>query len=199
MSKWTEHVERWKNCQLCKLCEGRARIVLARGTVPCDVLFVGEAPGESENALGRPFVGPAGKLLDWIVRQSLDPLQNGQGNKLRVAFTNLVACIPRDDEGYKAGEPLPEEVMACKPRLEEFILLASPKMVVCVGSLARDWLSQPTSSIPLKRKHRVILQPGVKLTSITHPSAILRMNEAQRGLEIRRCVVQVKTAAEELS
>jgi DNA polymerase len=68
MSRWSEHVERWKDCMACGLCRQRYRICLGRGTVPCDVLFIGEAPGAVENAQGLPFVGPAGQLLDHSAR-----------------------------------------------------------------------------------------------------------------------------------
>jgi uracil-DNA glycosylase family 4 len=52
-------------------CAGANRVVLVRGSVPCDVLFIGEAPGQSEDVVGRPFVGPAGKLLDRIIEDAL--------------------------------------------------------------------------------------------------------------------------------
>ena len=64
---WQAFAERWKDCRSCRLCEQRDKIVLARGTIPCDILMVGEAPGLSENSRGLPFDGPAGHRLDQIV------------------------------------------------------------------------------------------------------------------------------------
>src|SRR5207244_4450732 len=133
MSAWTDHVARWKDCTACPLCQQRDRIVLARGQVPCDVVFVGEAPGASEDVLGQPFVGPAGRLLDQIIERALPA-------GARFALTNLVACFPR--EAKARGENMPEvkEILACRPRLLEFIDLCRPKLVVRVGREAGDWV-----------------------------------------------------------
>jgi DNA polymerase len=71
-------------------------LVTARGHVPCDILIIGEAPGASEDIIGRPFVGPAGILLDDILEKSLDP-------DIRVAMTNLV-CEATDHLGPEDPE-----------------------------------------------------------------------------------------------
>ena len=96
--KWKDHKEKWINCYGCDLCEQRDKVVLLRGKIPCDVLFIGEAPGVSEDTLGKPFVGPAGTLLDNIIEES-DP------GELKLAWTNVIACIPKDDDGHKVKEP----------------------------------------------------------------------------------------------
>lgn len=163
----------------------RERVVFPRGSVPADVVFVGEAPGESENILGQPFVGPAGQLLDGIAEEAL-------GGLVRVAFTNLVLCIPYSPDGVgKIDEPEPDHVTACKGRLEEFLRIAKPRLVVAVGACAKKWLAPGY-------KHSVKIPNGAKLIDIVHPAFILRMNVAQRGLARQRCVVQVRQAVEEL-
>ena len=182
-----DHVAQWIDCQRCQLCEDRDRVVLARGQIPCDALFVGEAPGESENVLGRPFCGPAGYLLDDIIERSLEGNRAVPRFPLRVSFTNLVACIPREDGG-KATEPDDESIEACRPRLEQFIALAQPRLIVSVGSLARDWLAQGYRySIRLP-------QPLPAQIEIIHPAAILRANSAQQSLMVRKCVVTLTNA-----
>lgn len=181
-----EHVEKWKNCTKCELHKGRQRVVFARGKIPCHVLFIGEAPGESEDVLGYPFQGPAGKLLDGIVARALGHLNVG------TAFTNLVCCIPRGEDGGKTGEPLPKEIRTCSDRLQEFLTIARPRLVVCVGSLSKSWVMEGL-------KNGIRLEEGVKTASVTHPAAILRMNVAQRGLETRRCEVVIRRAVEALS
>jgi uracil-DNA glycosylase len=91
------HVNRWGDCQQCELHRVRHKVVLARGRVPCDVLFIGEAPGASEDVLGLPFVGPAGHMLDYIIERSIgehNELRKEKGLPgLRVAMTNLVCCM----------------------------------------------------------------------------------------------------------
>lgn len=88
ISPFQRHKAKWIDCQRCSLCERRKHVVLVRGKIPAPVLFIGEAPGASEDVLGRPFVGPAGKLLDHIIEKGID----GQYD---YAITNLVGCIPK--------------------------------------------------------------------------------------------------------
>lgn len=183
MTEYQMFAERWRDCTACRLCEGRKRVVLARGSVPCDVLFVGEAPGESEDVLGRPFAGPAGHLLDAVLREAVP-------QHVRYCLTNLVCCIPRDESGGKAHEPDDPEVRACSVRLLEFVGLCRPRLIVCVGRLARDWLD------PLWKK-AIPVDGAVVRVDIVHPAAILRMTTAQRGLAVKRCVVTLANAVEE--
>lgn len=180
MTPYERHVRRWQECRKCSLCEKRQRVVLARGRVPCDVLFVGEAPGQSEDVIGLPFVGPAGKLLDEIIDQGLD----GQYD---YALTNLVCCIPLDENGSKVTEPPKEAILACSDRLQEFVTICRPKVIVCVGSLSAKWIEKNFG-------YRI----SNLFVSITHPAAILRMDVSQRGLAIQRAVVTLQDSVEEL-
>jgi uracil-DNA glycosylase len=172
-SPYKRHLLAWKNCQRCPLAQKRNRVVFARGRLPCDVLFVGEAPGDSEDVLGQPFVGPAGRLLDYIITVGLD----GQYD---CAMTNLVCCIPKDETNMK-GEPPKDCVKTCLPRLEEFIAIADPKVIVCVGLLSKKYT--PAGSIPS--------------ITVIHPAAILRMDISQQSLAIKRCVVALEDLAAE--
>lgn len=181
--KWREHVEEWKDCQVCQLGCQRDRIVLARGTLPADVLFIGEAPGDSEDALGRPFVGPAGVELDRWVSNAV------HSDELRIAFSNLVACFPRTAKRRGDNEPEPAEIKACAPRLNQLIEIARPRLIVCVGGLAEKWLPK----LPLSAAK------DVKRIAIVHPAAVIRANMAQRGLMARRAVLILSTAFEELA
>lgn len=201
LSPWKKHVLEWSDCMRCELCRTRQTVVLARGKVPCDVLFIGEAPGESENALGVPFVGPAGKLLDDVIERAFEGMTlDGPvhpeiavvGRQLRWAFTNVVCCIPRDDELGKLAEPPDEAVQACQPRLVEFVRLADPRLIVTLGKTAREALEPGLKRSP--KFHKKILQAHV-----VHPAAVLRMPEAQRGVEVRRAVAVISSAVEKLS
>jgi uracil-DNA glycosylase family 4 len=171
-SLYQVHSDNWINCQRCELHKTRKHVVLYRGRIPCEVLFIGEAPGESEDVLGLPFVGPAGHLLDHIIHESLP-------NGIIYALTNLLACIPRDPDDTKA-DPQDSWIKKCAPRLREFISLSQPQLIVKVGSLANDYVKTDIRSV-----------------SITHPAAILRANIAQRGLAIQRCVVTIVKAIEQ--
>lgn len=116
----------WSACRDCGLCATRGRIVVYRGTLGAEVLFVGEAPGREEDAAGQPFVGRSGRLLDqWIERLSLPSW----------CITNLVRCRPPDNR-----PPARAEQDACGPKLLAFLAASRPKAVVALGRHAHLWL-----------------------------------------------------------
>lgn len=179
MTKFELFVQRWENCTKCELHETRDKIVLSRGKIPADVVMVGEAPGESENLIGSPFIGPAGKLLDFIVAQAVP-------TELRIAFTNLVCCIPRnEEEGGKLKEPPDNAISKCEPRLMEFIELCKPKYLISVGKLATKYL----------RHERV--KDLVNYGAISHPAYILRLpDQFDRDYETKRAIVVIRDTLE---
>jgi uracil-DNA glycosylase len=191
MSEWLDHVTRWRDCTKCSLCEQRSNIVLARGVLPCDVLFVGEAPGASEDALGLPFVGPAGLLLDNPTDENHPGIVQAAKMRevgLRLAFTNLVCCFPREAKDRGENEPEHEEIMACRPRLEEFIKIANPRLVIRVGRLAWDYV-----------EHNAYGKIGnARVVDIVHPAAVFRMPLARKQMAIQRAIVQIRHAVEDL-
>lgn len=181
-----------------ELCSHALNIVLCRGTIPCDILLIGEGPGESEDTLARPFCGPAGQLLDQIIEQAIpkDESINEDDEpewypKYTHALTNLVCCIPRDQDGGKAGPPDTDSIIKCQPRLEEFIRLCNPRLIVRVGGLAEKWVGGGM-------KHTCKIPQGCEVLDIVHPAFILRANMAQRGLLAQRCIVQLRNAVEKL-
>lgn len=191
---WQQHWQQWQGCKLCDLCNQRDRIVLARGDIPSDILFVGEAPGDSEDVVGQPFKGPAGELLDQIIDRVPGP--DGWAVTLRWSFTNLVACYPREAKRAGFNEPEGEEIEACAPRLKQFVQLARPKLLVAVGSLADAWLPQCLDFMVYAggrvERHATIQQ----MVSIVHPAAILRMPQAQKGMAAHRASITLSNAIE---
>lgn len=173
------HVLKWKDCKKCPLYMCRKQVVFTRGTIPCKVLFIGEAPGQSEDVIGQPFIGPAGKLLDGIMAQAW-PVKFAD---LPFAMTNLVGCLPLDDSNEKLAQPDAGDIKACRPKLLEFYNLCKPELVIAVGTLAKDWMPDEIKC---------------KQIQITHPAALLRANIAQRDFLIRKCVVTLNNALEEL-
>jgi len=177
-TRYQKHCQRWRDCAKCSLYTQRKQVVLAGGIVPAPILFIGEAPGESENVIGRPFVGPAGKLLHQIIDEVVD----GQYN---YAFTNLIACIPKDEQGNKVTEPSEESIKACAIRLQEFVSLCQPKLIVRVGKLAEKWVKEV---IGHERSEEYYYR------DIIHPAAILRSDISQQGLAIQRATVALEDA-----
>lgn len=193
LSPYKRHKLKWKECEACLLCERRSSVVLARGKwnsakesydklkFPCDVLFIGEAPGPAEDDFGIPFAGPAGILLDEIVEEAL------YGYELSCIFSNLVACIPLDEEGTKWTEPPLEAIRACAGRLVELCSMSNPKLVVAVGALAKKHI--PKNHASLK---------DAEFLDIVHPAAILRANVAARSMMRQTAMVKLHEAVEEV-
>ncbi len=180
---YAEHHDRWKNCQRCPLGKQRQEIVLARGQLPCDVLYCAEAPGLSEDDCGSPLVGPSGDRIDEIDRRAFRKWPH-----LRRAFCNLVACYPREAKAAGIGVPDGEEIEACAERLREFVSLARPRLVVFVGSLATKWWPRSVPEYFWK----------CQTTHIYHPAAIMRMPELQRDQEYQRSQMTIERAVRQM-
>lgn len=113
-----------KSCKRCRLHETRTHTVFGEGPTHCDVMFVGEGPGAEEDAVGRPFVGPAGKLLDRMIA--------AMGMKRQECYiSNVVKCRPPMN-----ATPKPDEAGACFPYLKKQIELVRPRILVALGRSA---------------------------------------------------------------
>ena len=149
-------------CDNCPLSETRNSVVFGVGNKSADVMFVGEGPGEQEDLKGEPFVGPAGKLLDDMLR-IIDLSRN---NNCYIA--NIVKCRPPRNR-----DPLETEQDACIGYLRNQTALIRPKIIVCLGRIAAKKLIDPDYRIT--RQHGQWVQKnGIWMTAIYHPSALLR-------------------------
>lgn len=185
MNRWEIHVEKWTDCKRCDLHTGRQNVVLARGSIPADVVLCGEAPGETEDITASPFSGPAGHLMDQILDETLIPTQ------IRYVLINLVGCIPRNEDGSKTEEPPDQSIVICGQRVIEMIDICKPKLIVCVGKLAEHWLDT-------KYMKRIRVREDIPRVSIMHPAGILRAPYAVQPLSIKRCIITLQTAIRSL-
>src|SRR5574337_1311790 len=175
---------KWEDCTACYLSEGRSgKAVLCRGTYPCDILFIAEAPGNSEDVIGIPMVGPAGNLLNHIIDRAIP-------ETITYAVTNVICCIPRDEDGIKLSTPSAESIDACAPRLQEFVKLCEPQLIVCTGKVAKENLEKGF-------KHSIKFHREIPMVSIDHPAAILRANVSYQGLMIQKCVIAIRNGIED--
>jgi uracil-DNA glycosylase family 4 len=147
--------KRWSVCTSCVLHASRRQVVLGRGDLPCDLLFIGEAPGKSEDVLGKPFIGRSGKLLDTAIEAACLIVHR---HKPRMYITNIVACRPCDSPQGDNRPPTPDEIYACNARLRDELHAAEPKAVVLLGKVAQ--------------KAALRLLPTA--TCLVHPAYILR-------------------------
>lgn len=177
---WKAHVAKWSNCQACPLAEHRNRVVLARGEIPCDVLFIAEAPGKSENLLGKPLVGPAGKMLDQIVESVWESMDCSYTR----CYTNIVGCFPKEAKETEDHRPPKKAIKECSPRVKEMVAMCQPKLIVCVGSLSKEWLHLSVDMA--SEAHEIV--------HIAHPSAILQTPVPNRPLMIKKVVAVLQNA-----
>ena len=157
-----------RDCTRCGLCEGRHHAVPGVGDRGARWLFVGEGPGRNEDMQGEPFVGPAGKLLDNMMRA----LDLARGENTYIA--NIVKCRPVGADG-RDRPPAPDEVSACLPYLQRQIALIKPDVIVALGKTAAvSLLGLPadTSLGGLRGSPRDYA--GVPLVITYHPAYLLR-------------------------
>ena len=148
-------------CTGCGLCSGRTNVVFGVGNKTAKIMFIGEGPGEQEDLLGEPFVGPAGKLLD-------DMLSIIDLNRSNIYIANIVKCRPP-----KNRDPFDEEQEACIGYLRNQVALIQPKIIVCLGRIAAKKIIDPDFRIT--RDHGTwVKRNETWLTAIYHPSALLR-------------------------
>ena len=153
--------QRCLQCHACPLARTRTSVVFGVGPERSDVVFVGEGPGQQEDLMGEPFVGPAGKLLD----DMLSIIDLGRENSY---IANIVKCRPPNNR-----DPLPEEQDACIGYLEEQLRILKPRIIVCLGRIAAQRLIHPEFRIT--REHGTWTQrEGILYTAMYHPSALLR-------------------------
>lgn len=151
--------EEVRACPLCDLSKTRTKAVPGEGPVDAEVMLIGEGPGFHEDKQGRPFVGPAGRLLNELLESiGLD--------RSKVYITNVVKCRPPNN-----NDPLPHQISACAPYLDRQLALIKPKVVVTLGrfSMARFF---PGTSIS-----RIHGQPrrigNAHVIPMYHPAAAL--------------------------
>ncbi|HOD18004.1 MAG TPA: uracil-DNA glycosylase [Candidatus Cloacimonadota bacterium] len=153
--------EAYKNCKNCPLYKGRKHFVYGEGNPDAVCMVIGEGPGEQENLQGRPFVGPAGQLLDKMLLAIKIKRED-------VYITNIVKCRPPGNRN-----PLPEERLACLPYLEEQIKIIEPEIFLFMGLVAAQTLLESSSPMHDLRSvpHEFMDRPAYVTY---HPAALLR-------------------------
>jgi DNA polymerase len=179
------------HCTACDLYRRATQTVFGEGPVPARLMLVGEQPGNEEDLAGRPFVGPAGRLLD-------EALAQAGIDRSQVYVTNVVKHFKWEPRGKRRihAKPSAGEIAACLPWLEAELALVQPRVVVCLGATAAQAL--------LGRQFRVSRQRGAFLTSplaprvlaTVHPSSLLRApDDETRRRETQRFVEDLRTVA----
>ena len=129
-----EVYEAAQNCQACALAQTRKNVVFGEGSAKSGLMFIGEGPGEWEDKTGRPFVGPAGQLLDKMIA-AIDLKRED------VYIANIVKCRPPGNR-----DPQPQEQDACFGWLERQLRLLQPSIIVCLGRISASRGSMASGS-----------------------------------------------------
>ncbi|MDR0287696.1 MAG: uracil-DNA glycosylase [Clostridiales bacterium] len=158
---WEELEKFCRTCTRCPLYSGRNNIVIGRGSKNAKLLFVGEGPGEQEDLQGKPFVGPAGQLLDEFLKACMF-----EDDSYYIA--NIVKCRPPSNR-----VPTKEEAETCLPFLRQQFKLINPKIVVCFGNTALTYVMEKGAKIT-KIRGQWVEKKGVYFLATYHPSALLR-------------------------
>ena len=178
------------HCTRCSLYKHATQTVFGEGPPDARVLMVGEQPGDQEDLQGRPFVGPAGKLLDRA-------LQEAGIDRKEVYVTNAVKHFKFEPRGKKRIHKKPEtpEIEACKWWLDRELAVVRPKLVVALGGTAGQALFGRVVRV-LSERGRIVDDPrGFRLLLTVHPSMILRVPDAAKESAFRDFVRDLKKAA----
>jgi uracil-DNA glycosylase len=183
-----------RSCKGCDLYENATQTVFGEGPRTASVVFVGEQPGDQEDRQGRPFVGPAGRLLD-------EALADAQIPRSQVYVTNAVKHFKFIWRGKRRlhQKPSIRQVTACRPWLEAEIEVLRPKLLVCMGATAAQ--SVIGKAVPITQSRGKFLKSDLgPLTFITiHPSAIYRHPEKkEQEKEYRRFAEEMKLVGRKL-
>jgi DNA polymerase len=158
---WEPLKQRVAHCTACGLHQTRTQTVVGVGNQQADWMFIGEAPGEEEDAQGEPFVGVAGQLLNAMLKAI-------GLTREAVYITNVVKCRPPDNHNPKV-----EEIVHCNPFLERQIALIKPKLIVALGAVATHHLLKMTTKIG-ELRGQLFDYKGIPLIPIYHPAYLLR-------------------------
>lgn len=181
-----------KNCRACDLWQRGTQTVFGEGAAHAQVMFVGEQPGDKEDLEGRPFVGPAGALLDKaLIEAGIDRKQT--------YVTNSVKHFKWEPRGKRRIHKKPNsiEIAACRQWLDTEIALVRPQIVVCLGATAAQALLGRNFRVTQQRGQIINLDNGQRVLATVHPSSILRApDDDSRHQEFSRFVTDLQVVAQ---
>ena len=171
-------------CRGCDLWERGTQAVFGEGPVPAEIMLVGEQPGDAEDRLGHPFVGPAGRLLD-------KALEEVGIHREDVYLTNAVKHFKWEAKGKRRMHEKPSqgEIRACEPWLFAELALVRPRVVVLLGATAAQTLLGRTFRLTQHRGEFVPSTHAPYVMATVHPSAVLRSPDDETRAEAFRLLV----------
>ena len=179
------------DCRACPLWKDATQTVFGEGPPHAPAMLVGEQPGDKEDLAGKPFVGPAGQMLDRA-------LQEAGIDRRKVYVTNAgkhFKFVPRGKFRLHQ-KPTTPEIRACRPWYERELAAIKPELVVAMGATAAQSVLGKITPINRNRGRLIDLDGGIKALVTVHPSYLLRLPDADaKAREYRRFVDDLKIAA----
>jgi uracil-DNA glycosylase len=187
--------ERAAGCQGCGLYRDATQTVFGEGRASAEVVLVGEQPGDVEDQTGRPFAGPAGKLLDRA-------LEEAGIDRRQVYVTNTVKHFKWTRRGKLRlhKKPNAEEIRACRPWLDAELAVVKPRVLVCLGATAAQALLGSTFRVTRQRGQFVESELAPRVLATVHPSSVLRAPDDEARADAYRGLVEdLAKVAKEIS
>lgn len=181
-------------CKGCDLYANATQTVFGEGPSKALVMFVGEQPGDQEDRQGKPFVGPAGSILDRALTDAGIPRDE-------TYVTNAVKHFKFEPRGKRRihKKPTTAESAACRPWLEAEMAVVRPRIVVCLGATAAQSLLGSKFKLTQERGRFFEHPSGALITATIHPSALLRIQESEeRHAEYAKFVEDLRLVAERM-
>jgi len=178
-------------CRACALWQTGTQTVFGEGPARAEVLLVGEQPGDQEDKQGRPFVGPAGRVLD-------EALELAGIDRGRTYLTNAVKHFKWEARGTRRihAKPTWSEQMACRPWLEAELAVVRPRVLVCLGATAAQSLLGKQFRVTKERGRWLESDLAEYVTATIHPSAVLRQRDSDsRHRELAALAADLKLVA----
>jgi uracil-DNA glycosylase len=179
------------HCRACDLWKNASQTVFGEGRRNATVVFVGEQPGDKEDVAGRPFVGPAGRILD-------EGLTAAGIDRDTVYVTNAVKHFKWRAAGKRRlhEKPNRSEIAACRLWLDAEIAILKPRVIVCLGATAAQALISPGFKVTEQRGKLIPSPLAPHLVATVHPSSILRArDEKSRAEEMRQFIADLRAVA----
>ena len=179
-----------KDCEACHLYKRATQTVFGEGPKDAPMMLVGEQPGDYEDVAGKPFVGPAGKIMDRA-------LEEAGIDRSRVYVTNAVKHFKWELRGKRRihQKPNSREIAACRPWLEAELRLVKPKLLVCLGATAAQAIFGSSFRVTRERGKMLSSKFAPRVLATVHPSSLLRQpDEESRQREYKRFVSDLRAA-----
>jgi uracil-DNA glycosylase len=180
-----------KTCTACHLYRHATQTVFGEGAKEAKLMLLGEQPGDQEDLAGKPFVGPARKILDRA-------LEDAGIDRGEVYVTNTVKHFKWEPRGKRRihKKPNSREIAACRPWLEAELRVVRPDLLVCLGATAAQAIFGPAFRVTRDRGKVLKSELAPKVLATVHPSSLLRQpDEESRQREYRRFVADLRAAA----